>query len=242
MPLNHTDGPESVTLAATDRGVGAVVKREVLGDSVYEAVKAMVMDHVIQPGARVGIEALSRSLGVSPTPVREALARLEADGLVLKRSLSGYRTTELLGRGEVEELFEMRLLLEPRAAALAAERAGDTALDRIEALMEEMRGLPDKGHSFAVYGRFAVLDQRFHDTLAAASGRTMLAAAVERLHAHLHLFRLSPVTGGSPATAVEHSRILRAVLRRNAERAEGAMREHLELSLARHLSRYEDGA
>lgn len=242
MPLNHTDGPESVTLAATDRDVGAVVKREVLGDSVYEAVKAMVMDHVIQPGARVGIEALSRSLGVSPTPVREALARLEADGLVLKRSLSGYRTTELLGRGEVEELFEMRLLLEPRAAALAAERAGDTALDRIEALMEEMRGLPDKGHSFAVYGRFAVLDQRFHDTLAAASGRAMLAAAVERLHAHLHLFRLSPVTGGSPATAVEHSRILRAVLRRNAERAEGAMREHLELSLARHLSRYEDGA
>ncbi|MFJ1898778.1 GntR family transcriptional regulator [Streptomyces sp. NPDC088115] len=242
MPVNHTDGPESVPVAATERAAGAATKREVLGDSVYEAVKAMVMDHVIQPGARVGIESLSRSLGVSPTPVREALARLEADGLVLKRSLSGYRTTELLGRRDVEELFEMRLLLEPRAAALAAEQTGDTELDRIEALMEEMQGLPDKGHSFAVYGRFAVLDQRFHDTLAAASGRTLLAAAVERLHAHLHLFRLSPVTGGSPATAVEHSRILRAVLRRNPERAEDAMREHLELSLARHLSRYEDGA
>nr|WP_308369926.1 GntR family transcriptional regulator [Streptomyces sp. McG3] len=217
------------------------MKREVLGDSVYEAVKAMVMDHVIQPGARVGIEALSRSLGVSPTPVREALARLEADGLVLKRSLSGYRATELLGRRDVEELFEMRLLLEPRAAALAAERADDAALDLIESLVEEMQGLPDKGHSFAVYGRFALLDQRFHDALAAASGRTLLAAAVERLHTHLHLFRLSPVTGGSPATAVEHSRILRAVLRRNPDRAEDAMREHLELSLGRHLSRYEDG-
>ncbi|MEU2243035.1 GntR family transcriptional regulator [Streptomyces sp. NPDC018338] len=222
-------------------GSAVSVKREVLGDSVYEAVKAMVMDHVIEPGSRVGIESLSRSLGVSATPVREALARLEADGLVVKRSLSGYRATELLDRRGVEELFEMRLLLEPRAAALAAERVGDIALDRIEALVEEMQGLPDKGHSYAVYGRFALLDQRFHDALAAASGRTMLAAAVERLHTHLHLFRLSPVTGGSPATVVEHSRILRAVLRRNPERAEAAMREHLELSLGRHLSRYEDG-
>lgn len=242
MPVNNNEGSESVPLAATERRADVTVKREVLGDSVYEAVKAMVMDHVIQPGARVGIEALSRSLGVSPTPVREALARLEADGLVLKRSLAGYRATELLDRRDVEELFEMRLLLEPRAAALAAEQADDAVFDRIESLVEEMQGLPDQGHSFAVYGRFAVLDQRFHDALASASGRTLLAAAVERLHTHLHLFRLSPVTGGSPATAVEHSRILRAVLRRNPERAEEAMREHLELSLGRHLHRYEGGA
>ncbi|WP_399881017.1 GntR family transcriptional regulator [Streptomyces sp. BBFR51] len=212
--------------------------REALADTAYEAVKAMVMDHVIQPGARVGIEALSRSLGVSATPVREALARLEADGLVVKRSLSGYRTTELLTRQGVEELFEMRLLLEPRAAALAAEHVTETDLDRIEALVEDMRGLPDKGRSYAVYGRFAVLDQRFHDTLADATGRPLLAAAVERLHTHLHLFRLGAVRGGSPATVTEHDRILRAVLRRSPERASEAMRDHLELSLRRHLGRY----
>ncbi|MET9357792.1 GntR family transcriptional regulator [Streptomyces sp. NPDC006617] len=218
-----------------------VAPREVLTDSVYEAVKAMVMDHVIAPGARIGIESVSRSLGVSATPVREALARLESDGLVVKRSLSGYRATELLTRQGVEELFEMRLLLEPRAAALAAERVQDAALDRIEALADELQGLPDKGDNYAVYGRFAALDQQFHDALAAESGRTMLAAAVERLHTHLHLFRLSPVTGGSPSTVVEHGRILRAVLRRNPERASDAMRHHLELSLTRHLDRYSVG-
>ncbi|MFF3788152.1 GntR family transcriptional regulator [Streptomyces sp. NPDC001933] len=70
----------------------------------------MVMDHVIQPGARLGIESLSRTLRVSASPVREALARLEVDGLVVKRSLAGYRATELLTGGGVEELFEMRLL------------------------------------------------------------------------------------------------------------------------------------
>lgn len=136
----------------------------------------------------------------------------------------------------------MRLLLEPRAAALAAERV-EADLDRIEALAEEMQGLPDKGDSYAVYGRFAALDQEFHDTLAAASGHPLLAAAVERLHTHLHLFRLSPVTGGSPATVTEHGRILRALLRRSPERAAQAMREHLVLSLERHRDRYtRDGA
>ncbi|MFE7243081.1 GntR family transcriptional regulator [Streptomyces sp. NPDC057580] len=240
--LSNMDAVGGVPLTGASPSVPASPRREVLTDSVYEAVKAMVMDHVIQPGARVGIEALSRSLGVSATPVREALARLEADGLVVKRSLSGYRATELLTRQGVEELFEMRLLLETRAAALAAEHIGDAELDRVESLVEEMQGLPDNGHSYAVYGQFAVLDQQFHDALAAASGRTMLAAAVERLHTHLHLFRLSAVTGGSPATAMEHSRILRAVLRRSPERASQAMRDHLELSLRRQLSRYNDDA
>ncbi|MEW2491119.1 FCD domain-containing protein [Streptomyces sp. NPDC048411] len=76
--------------------------------------------------------------------------------------------------------------------------------------------------------------------LAQASGRPLLAAAVERLHSHLHLFRLSAVTGGSPATVLEHGRILRAVLRGSPERASQAMSEHLTLSLQRRLGRYGD--
>ena len=71
-------------------------RRNVLADDVYELVKAMVMDHVIRPGARVSIDGLARELAVSPTPVREALARLESDGLVLKEPLKGYRATPLL--------------------------------------------------------------------------------------------------------------------------------------------------
>ncbi|WBB63047.1 GntR family transcriptional regulator [Streptomyces sp. WMMC500] len=214
-------------------------KRSALVDGVYEAVKAMVMDHRIAPGGRVGIQALARELAVSPTPVREALARLESDGLVVKRSLSGYRATELLGHRGVEELFEMRMLLEPYAAARAAEHASETQLDLLEELVEEMRGRPDLGDSYAVYGGFATLDQRFHEVIAEASGRRLLADAVERLHVHLHLFRLSPVAGASPDTLAEHRRVLRAVLRRSPERAAEAMAEHLRRSLARQRARYD---
>ncbi|WP_372481904.1 GntR family transcriptional regulator [Streptomyces fuscigenes] len=211
--------------------------RQVLADSVYEAVKAMVMDHEIQPGARVGIEALARALDVSPTPVREALARLEADGLVTKRSLAGYRATELLTPAGLDELFEMRLLLEPRAAALAAQHADDTELDAIENLVEEMRRRPGTGDRYAVYRGFAALDQRFHDTVARASGRVLLAEAVGRLHSHLHIFRLGSIAGAGPLTLAEHDRILRAILRRSPERAADAMRDHLTASLERQHGR-----
>src|SRR5437879_675475 len=97
MPIGYwkpgETGPEEVPMLPEEQ---ALPQRQVLADSVYEAVKAMIMDHQIQPGERVGIDALARALQVSPTPVREALARLTADGLVTKRSLAGYRATELL--------------------------------------------------------------------------------------------------------------------------------------------------
>ncbi|MED7949003.1 GntR family transcriptional regulator [Streptomyces sp. BE20] len=209
--------------------------RQVLSDSVYEKIKAMVMDHEIAPGARVGIEALSRGLGVSPTPVREALARLEADGLVVKRSLSGYRATELLTRQGLEELFEMRLLLEPRAAALAADHATEEHLDALEGIMEEMRGHPGPTGRYADYHGFAALDQRFHEAIALAAHRPLLADAVERLHAHLHVFRLASVRFTEDPTLEEHERVIRAVLRGKPDRAAEAMTDHLTHSLQRQL-------
>lgn len=222
----------------TEGAAGRQPQRQVLADSVYESVKALVMDHEIQPGARVGIEALARRLDVSPTPVREALARLESDGLVTKRSLAGYRATELLTRQGLDELFEMRLLLEPHAAALAAAHADEAQLDAIEGLVEEMRDRPGSGARYAVYREFAALDQRFHDAVAGAAGRPLLAEAIGRLHSHLHIFRLGSVPGAGPLTLAEHDRVLRAVLRRNPERAAEAMTGHLRRSLDRQHHRH----
>lgn len=224
------DGPQNVHRSAP--------QRQVLADSVYEAVKAMIMDDAITPGARVGIDALSRHLGVSPTPVREALARLESDGLVVKRSLAGYRATELLTAQGLEELYEMRLLLEPTAAALAASNADEYQLDRLEQLVEAMRNQPGADGPYAAYREFAALDQCFHDLLAEAARRPMLADAVERLHSHLHIFRLSSIPGVGERTLAEHERIVRAVLRRSPDKASEAMTEHLKHSLERQRNQH----
>ncbi|MFD3478253.1 GntR family transcriptional regulator [Streptomyces sp. NPDC058695] len=228
---------------ASDRlnGPAAKPQRQVLTDTVYEAIKAMVMDHEIVPGARVGIESLSRSLQVSPTPVREALARLESDGLLVKRSLAGYRATELLTPEGLEQLFEMRLLLEPRAAALAARYADEAQLDTLEQLLEDMQARPAVDGRYAAYRDFVALDQRFHDAVAAGAGRLLLADAIERLHSHLHIFRLRSIPGAGEPTLAEHERIVRAVLRRSPERASEAMAEHLRLSLERQRNRGDAG-
>ncbi|MEU9795156.1 FCD domain-containing protein [Streptomyces sparsogenes] len=91
-----------------------------------------------------------------------------------------------------------------------------------------------EGASLGVYQRFALLDQEFHDPLARAAGRPLLADAVNRLHAHLHLFRLTSAPGAAGTTIDEHERILDAVVRRNPERAAEAMAGHLRSSRVRH--------
>src|SRR4051794_32245065 len=105
----------------TDR---RVLRRQMLADDVYEAIKTMLMDHVVRPGARISIDGLAREFQVSSTPVREALARLESEGLAVKEPLKGYRATELLTLAEFDDLYRFRLLLEPWAARRGARAGG----------------------------------------------------------------------------------------------------------------------
>lgn len=215
--------------------------RVTLADGVYESVKALIMDHALAPGDRVTIDALARRLGVSPTPVREALARLESDGLVRKRPLAGYTTTPLLSRAEFEELFEMRLLLEPAAAQRAA-RAGlgaeDTDLLRKEA---DLPDPPPGATGYASFAGFTAQDARFHNLLAEACGNRMLYESVVRLHAHLHLHRLDFPVAHYGISAVEHHRIVDAVAAGDPAAAAAAMQAHLTAARQRHVAHFEGG-
>jgi DNA-binding GntR family transcriptional regulator len=113
------------------------LKRSTLGDDVYETLRSAVLEHTLKPGDRVNIDALARELEVSPTPVREALARLESEGLLRKRPLAGYTVSPLLTRREFDDMFDMRLLLECAAARWAASRA--TEAQRLELVTEAAR-------------------------------------------------------------------------------------------------------
>lgn len=209
-------------------------RRLTLTDDVYESVKALIMDHVIAPGAKVTIDVLARSLEVSPTPVREALARLESDGLVSKRPLQGYTTSALLTRDEFEELFELRLLLEPAAAARAAERGSREKVERVRT--EAYRELPISGGAmtYEEYKAFTAQDALFHDAVAAASGNTMLRESLTRLHAHLHLNRLHYPSAKAGDTYPEHHKVADAITAGRPDAAADAMREHLVRSRDRH--------
>jgi DNA-binding GntR family transcriptional regulator len=206
-------------------------QRSVLADSTYEAIKQLIMDNRLAAGSRISMDALARDLAVSPTPVREALARLDADGLVTKRPLIGYTVAQLLDAAAFEDLFAMRLLLEPQAARLAAPRiaADQRQQQEITDVARAMATIPD-GSGYAAYGEHAGHDARFHDAIAAASGSPLLRESIARLRAHMHLYRLYWRSGIASQTAHEHDRIVAALTTGAAEDAADAMRAHVQAS------------
>ena len=91
----------------------SATRTSVLSDESYAKIKEMIVTYEIAPGSRVNVDALSLRLKTSQTPIREALARLESDGLIKKEPLKGYNATNLLTLDEFHDLFQFRLLIEP---------------------------------------------------------------------------------------------------------------------------------
>ncbi len=208
--------------------------RSTLSDGTYEAVKTLVMNHGIPPGERVSIDALARALQVSQTPVREALARLESDGLVVKEPLRGYRTTPLLTRQEFSDLYDMRLLIEGWAVKQAALKISSTGRQRLRKEMATCVAAP-AASDYVAYKNVADHDTRFHDLIFELAGNEMLRAVWGRTHCHLHLFRLFYASGLGTRALEEHRRIADAIAAADAKAAEAAMLAHVEASRSRLL-------
>ena len=231
-------------------------RRSVLSDEIYEMIKTMIFDHEISPGSRVNIDALAVQLEVSQTPIREALARLESDGLIAKEPLKGYRATQLFTVKQLNDLFQFRLLIEPWAAEQAAHLIDNTGKTALKAEMQSAK----TAIKFAGENQFQALsehDSRFHTLISSISGNQTVADFYERTHCHLHLFRLYMANklhriddaersefvqdlfekyyqSGSGQLAIkEHDAIAKAILDQNPKAAKAAMHAHIESSLKR---------
>jgi DNA-binding GntR family transcriptional regulator len=219
------------------RRVSPLPERRALADDVYDALLALLMDQVLEPGSRASIDGLARDLGVSPTPVREALARLESEGLVMKQALKGYRVAPLLDEEGLRQLFEMRRVMEPFAAQLAAGRLTADQLQELERLCSEMRisghSLHEGDEHFRDYKDFAAQDAAFHTIIAEQSGNALLSDAITRLRPHLHQYRIFFKQGAVGDTSGEHEAILGALRRESPEAAEVEMRAHIVKSYGR---------
>lgn len=213
------------------------LRRSTLGDDVYETLRAAVLEHTMAPGDRVNIDAVARDLEVSPTPVREALARLESEGLMRKRALVGYTVSPLLTLAEFHDMFDMRLLLECSAARWAAERATDPQREELVAVAgRTVQG----GDEHAWHATFTALDAQLHDLVALACASPLLRDAITRLHAHLHLHRRYFPYAQIAVTTIEHGDLAAAIHDGDPDRAEAAMRLHLTHARERHLVAFED--
>lgn len=207
--------------------------RQALADTAYGTIRRRLVEHDIEPGSKMNINTLAQELEISPTPLREALARLEAEGLVVKRSLAGYTAATLLSGRSLRELFEVRLLLEPAAAAGAAARVTESDLRELADQLAEMRGAAGNFASRSTLLLYLHHDSVFHDRIAALSGNAFLRSTLERLHAHTHQYRLSFLEGWAEETCREHGRILEALGENDDEMAAARMRTHLRRAQAR---------
>ena len=193
-----------------------------LAEEVYRRIRADIMSLKLPPDTRVSVDSLARELGVSQTPIREALSMLEANGLVSKRHFAGYATSPRMDRAQLDELFEFRLLIEPHAARKAAEIMSDA----------EVKGLAS-GETAVSHDAFADMDTEFHRLIAQGAGNYLIADSLSRLHIHIHIFRSCFKREIAEEAVHEHNVIVAAIRARNGERAEAAMRRHIELSYGR---------
>jgi DNA-binding GntR family transcriptional regulator len=218
------------------RRLQALPSRQVLADGVYEQIRALIMNDGIEPGARVNIDEIARELGVSGTPVREALARLESEELVSRLPLRGYRVTELLNRKEVDDMYALRLLLEPPSAARAASAMSDANVAALEAELATCPAAPVED-AYSDYKALTAHDARLHELILHLAGNVAVAQAFARTHCHLHFFRLNYNQPFGEQTIAEHRVIVDALVAGNAVGARKAMTDHLEVARDRLLSR-----
>jgi DNA-binding GntR family transcriptional regulator len=203
-------------------------ERNILASSIYERLKERIMDQVTRPGSRLNIDALSVELDVSPTPVREALARLAAERLVTFEPFKGYSVNPLMNPRQVADLMHVRRLIEVDAVCLAAPRIQTPDLIAIKKILTESE-LHHVGSWSEGYRAFNQLDQKYHEALVAASGNPHLLDTYRSLNIHVQLGRFydSFSDQDQATTCTEHRAVYEALSRHDAEGAARAVESHL---------------
>lgn len=188
--------------------------RSTLVDQVYERLMELLLDGTLQSGDPVSIDGTARYLGVSPTPVREALARLESTGNVVRVAMRGYRVPEMPDAKEIADIMDARLLIEPRLAELACSKADDGWLDALEDAVEEQERAPHTPDAAAIR-KYHRPDERFHRLIAEHADNAALLRAYDALGGHGQRFRLFIGVGVQDSShAISEHRELLAALRR----------------------------
>lgn len=191
-----------------------------LGEAAYGRIRAAIRDGKLAPGERLTETDLAARFGVSRTPVRQAIARLEAEGLLTHEPRRGLTVTRP-DHQQVVELYVMREVLEGAAARLAAQHASET---EIAAMAEIVEHEPEV---FGDAGALAEVNQRLHGLLYLAAHNRYLLRSLEQLAATMALLPTLLTHGGRAEQAHdEHRAIIAAILARDGAAAESAARRH----------------
>jgi DNA-binding GntR family transcriptional regulator len=234
------ESPRGGTTEAQPVFSGRLDRRK-MTDWVWEELRAAIVELRLRPGEPLREAALAEQLGVSKTPLREAFARLEQEGLVETTSFKGAVVTGYSER-DLREIYELRALLEGAAARSAADGSTEETVRQLGDLVDRSRRVRDAGDLTSL----AALLGDFDEVVYSHVTNDRIAALVNNLRAHLT--RIGKLTEGIPgrveASVEEHAAIVEAIAARDPDEAERLMRVHIASVLTDQLAareRSEDG-
>ena len=208
----------------------AALKRAICAMDIYDHPREIRLDE----------RRLSEGLGVSRTPIREAMTLLEQEGFVRTRPRRGIYVVRKSKR-EIVEMITVMASLESMAARLAAERAADADLAELRRLMDAFRGDPNGAGDGERLAEYSDANIAFHQAIIRMSGCALLAEMTENLFIHMRAIRKITIHQDNRAarSITDHMRIIEALERRDPEHAERLAREHT-LGLAAHVEQHGD--
>ena len=196
-----------------------------LREIVFEHLREAIISGKLRPGERLMEMQLAEEMGVSRTPVREAIPKLELEGLVIMVPRRGAYVSDLTIK-DVAETYEIRSALESLAAGLAAERITANEGEELERILVQIGQCIENND----LNRSLELDEQFHNVLYQASKNDRLVQIINNLRESIQRFRA--ITMGTPgrleAVFNEHMKIVEAISDRNPELAELLAQEHIE--------------
>jgi len=205
------------------------------GEEAYNAILNGITSGELKPGLVISEHDLSEMYGIGRTPIREALKRLEGEGFIINSDRK--RRVYYLTADDIRQLFDLKMVIEGMIASQAARSDSEADMVQMEAIVSEMErytggvdsAAPDDADAISLE-KWLELDKRFHDHLYRMARNNRARTIVENLNAQWHRIRvgMSAITGHLERSVREHLRVGHAVIRREPEVAQAAMKAHFE--------------
>ncbi len=212
-----------------------------LRDVVFNTLRQAILKGELEPGERLMEIQLAERLGVSRTPIREAIRKLELEGLVLMIPRKGAEVAKISARS-LRDVLEVRRALEELAIELACQRMSEEDIDNLQKAQDDFKAAISEGDAMKI----AETDEHYHDVIYEGTQNGKLIQMLNNLREQMYRYRLEYIKDEDKRKILilEHERILKAVRERKVADAKEAMREHIdnqEITVAKNITEKENG-
>lgn len=211
-----------------------------LRDVVFNTLRQAILKGELDPGERLMEIQLAERLGVSRTPIREAIRKLELEGLVLMIPRKGAEVAKISEKS-LRDVLEVRRSLEELAIELACQRMTEDEVEQLEQAQKAFREAVHQGEAMTI----AESDEGYHDVIYYGTGNARLVQILNNLREQMYRYRLEYIKDADKRQVllVEHEKILKAIKGRHVAEAKDAMREHIdnqEITVSRNIKEKEE--